>query len=735
MPKHYKFVYPEDKKLFKATVECDIVEVLIPEESWGDPKVDKDLSSIKAGDVRLTVQSSEEKSEIPSFALSVESAIEEFVRLYHADLNADILLKTGKAILAEVPDLDRIVPLAPMVKVLGATVRGFCRIKNELSVSLGDRGNILLQGRMRSGKTSLCDAVTWGLFGVTTPRKAGSTTGSLRADDVVNDEVKECCVSIPIQVGDDIWTIRRTRKRGKSSKIEVLLNDEKWDEQGTLDVQAQIHKIIGMDYDLWRTCVYLGQGSVANFVTDTDKARKELLSRAFGLGMCPSALKLIRKAIKLLDGEKQTLEQKAMFQQGKITTLQQTDYQVDIARWEQDKQNRIQSARNRIDAHKITLNGYQEHLKKKLPWQQEEQLMNQTITELTNQLSKSDSSVRINQIHAQNGAWRAEKDLLARDVNNLRAAYQQLQTGPGQCPTCGQMLPEENKDDHIAEVEEQIQTKTAEIQTFDVRISNLQTELGQITTEGSTATEGLKVQLGESRKRLNDANEALKAIQHIEDLSKSVSADIEKATQEIATIEGSMNPFVERAEKHAQELTVLQTEAETIQKSLTAIYEKQRYQEFWQGGFSAKGLPVLVLRLALQELETHANMFLNELLQGSLRVQLEMTDEDLQIKFFEMNGMEARERTYSQLSGGQRRCVEMAFVPFALSEMIFNRIGVRNPLLIIDELTTHLDVETKPLVCSILQNLNRETILVIDHDQDVQGEFDSVMNMVEGVLS
>lgn len=75
--------------------------------------------------------------------------------------------------------------------------------------------------------------------------------------------------------------------------------------EGVLDQQNLVNNIVGLDFDTWRMCVYLGQGispdvlavdnlqlasqrydagAVSNFVTDADKRRKELLSRALNLG-------------------------------------------------------------------------------------------------------------------------------------------------------------------------------------------------------------------------------------------------------------------------------------------------------------------------------------------------------------------------------------------------------------------------------------------------------------------
>jgi ABC-type lipoprotein export system ATPase subunit len=48
---------------------------------------------------------------------------------------------------------------------------------------------------------------------------------------------------------------------------------------------------------------------------------------------------------------------------------------------------------------------------------------------------------------------------------------------------------------------------------------------------------------------------------------------------------------------------------------------------------------------------------------------------------------------------------------------------------VIDELTTHLDIEAKPVVCELLRELDKERIVVVDHDTTVQGHFDSVIDL------
>jgi hypothetical protein len=57
--------------------------------------------------------------------------------------------------------------------------------------------------------------------------------------------------------------------------------------------------------------------------------------------------------------------------------------------------------------------------------------------------------------------------------------------------------------------------------------------------------------------------------------------------------------------------------------------------------------------------------FLSILLQGKINCTLSMEGDDLQIDFHEFDQVSGklRSRSFTQLSGGQRRCAELAFSP------------------------------------------------------------------------
>jgi hypothetical protein len=71
--------------------------------------------------------------------------------------------------------------------------------------------------------------------------------------------------------------------------------------------------------------------------------------------------------------------------------------------------------------------------------------------------------------------------------------------------------------------------------------------------------------------------------------------------------------------------------------------------------------------------------FLSILLQGRINCTLSMDGDDLQIDFHEFDQVSGklRARSFTQLSGGQRRCAELAFSPVRSSRLAQHLCGAR----------------------------------------------------------
>jgi DNA repair exonuclease SbcCD ATPase subunit len=737
-PKHHRLTFGEawDPKYIG---EHDIVEVHAAPAEIGTPDFAEALTLIPAKDIRPLPLKNGQGDEAPQFALTLDQAIDTWVDNAELEVERAVQIKLlGRELLKQAEGARAIVPCSPYVSIDEVTATNFCAIRGELSFTM-PKGESLIRGPMGVGKTSIMDAMTWCLFGVTSPRKAGSHGASLRADEVVHDDAFQCQVSVYLthQDGGKV-TVTRTKERGKGSRIEIT-----GVEAGISDQQEQIHHALGIDYDLWRTCVYLGQGAVGTFVTDADKRRKGLFDTAFGLNACPGGQRAARDRWKQLGVQVEKLRIDIVGDHKVLEVLRETDYSVQIEQWLKERTDRLSAIRASGEQAAVVVKQCEEHLQQEDHWLQSKEQHEQHIDTLTKSLAKAAPAAQVANLQRDYGAIQAERALVDRDLGAARAELQKhveaRQAGQeAACPTCGRPFEQATAEQHIQELEAKVQSKAQEAKTFDVKLSNVAAKLDTANSQGSAQREGIQVQIGESREALQKCADALNAFVRIKTNRADAERRLHEARAEYAQAEQAPNPYLAKQAEQAERIKTVEAKLLADEAELKGFTSRQQDFAFWDQGFGPKGIPVLVLRAALHELEMYANRFMALLLAGRIYCRLSMEGDDLKILFYEYDEVTgtARERRYEQLSGGQRRCVELAFNPFALSEMIFNRCGVRVSLLVVDELTTHLGQAEKPIICEILRKLDRDSIIVIDHDAAVQGEFDQVFDLsrAEGAL-
>lgn len=737
MPRHHRIFVGDafDPKKVKGN---DIVEVYASPQALQQTEAQDFIDKIRlhVADVRPIALAVKDDIVLPpTFALTLDQAVTRFVEemadeasRHGADLGVETesAIQYGRSILAALPEAKMVTPVSPLVRPLSIEVRNFCAVKGVVTLTLSNQGLVLLKGQVGIGKTALVDALSWCLYGETSPRKAGAHGATFRGDEVVNDDADEA------RVRTHLWTefgevfITRAKRRGKGAVIEVAGGPEL---SGISDTQDIINRIIGLDYDRWRTCVSLGQGAVGNFVTDPDKKRKDLLSAAFGLNACPLALKSVRDRLKPYLLKQSQLRTDVASEQRAYEVLKTVDYESQAKLWDEQREARKSAAVEAGTEAKNVVAECDSKLAQEAQWLAAKEQYDTHVNQLTKALGQGPAG-RVAELEREFGAARAERAVLEAQWGKLKLEYESLSeqyaSNPSMpCPTCNQPMPNVEAEKLVASKAHEIERLVRGMQTFDHRMANATAELQGLRHGTDTHRQTIEAQLGEARSKAEQIGTALSALAQLKVNRADAARRLQDARRLWEVADKEANPFRAKAEQHAKQMQEVQDKLNHFLSVLTEVDKAIALLQFWEVGFGSKGIPVLVLRTALHELEAYANRFLATLLQGQLFCQLAMNDDALEIRWFETKGDKVRERRYEQLSGGQRRCAELAFVPFALSELIFARCGVRVPLLTVDELTTHLGTIQKAQVCELLRGLDRETVIVIDHDASVQAEFDT----------
>jgi len=736
-PRHHRFKLPEEETSFEEVADHDIVELYVPKADIGTAELRQFVKDFPARDVRtLPLPEEEDTDASPAFALTLDDAIDAYVHeaagngVNLAQSDPTALGKLGRAILAEIPEALKVTPMAPEVRVLDVEAHNFCAIGDGIKLSLDKRGLMMLKGPIGVGKTALTDAVTWCLYGQTAPRKAGSHGSTLRGDEVIHDDADEVVVTVHLDVAGKDIQVTRTKVRGKGAKVAIMGTAVP---DGIADQQDLINHIVGMTHSMWRTTVSLGQGAVGNFLTDADKARKELLSAAFGLEACPAALRYVRDRLKPLGMqiEKYTLDADA--DRRVLSELAKTDYTEQSKQWDEQRAVAQDTAQQAGIAAKAQVEECDRLLVEEAKWLETKAQHDTRVEALTKQLVGLGSGNALSKLERERGGIQSERSMIERDhavaVDAAAKLEEALHKGPLPCPTCSKPMDAPVAEKHVVEKHKEAERLQRALRTFDAKLGNVAAKIDAVAKSGSSQREAVETQLADARAALSQVATALNQFVRLKTNKVNAEQRLAEARAAWERDAATQNPWLEKQAGLTQKLADLDQSIHEKDTAVQELADQSKALAFWAEGFSAKGLPVLVLRTALHELETYANRFMGQLLAGKVFCQLAMEGDDLKVLFSENIDGAVHERRYEQLSGGQRRCAELAFSPFALSEMVFNRCGVRVPLLVIDELTTHMGANEKPLVCEILRTLDRDTILVIDHDAAVQGQFDVVYEM------
>jgi len=176
----------------------------------------------------------------------------------------------------------------------------------EASVGLADRGLVLISGENRddssatsngSGKSTISDALSWCLYGITARGASGDEVINLKAG-------KDCSVGVEVRDETDVWTIARFRKHKNfknSLRVQKLeastTGPSTWVDhsKGTDKLtQELVMKIIGCSHEVFCAAVSCGQEAMPDLPGMTDKILKSLVEQAAGTTVLEGAYEIAR---------------------------------------------------------------------------------------------------------------------------------------------------------------------------------------------------------------------------------------------------------------------------------------------------------------------------------------------------------------------------------------------------------------------------------------------------------
>lgn len=263
------------------------------------------------------------------------------------------------------------------MKVISCLLQNFASYKS-LAFNFNDQGLCLIEGPTGSGKSALCDAIPWGLFGRTAKGGAVSEVLSWPGDKVTTAD-------ITLSTGQ---TIHRSRgpKPGDNDLLILSPDGDIYRGKDLLDTQKLINNLLGFDAELYLSGAYFHEFSqTAQFFATTAKNRRALCEQIVDLSLAKKLHFTNAERSKELLINVTSLNSKIFTLRSNITLLKrlQAAEATKVKDWEKARSNKLITLENQCV--------YFDNMK----WAKIDRLEDEYAKELKNDICKECGSIKV----------------------------------------------------------------------------------------------------------------------------------------------------------------------------------------------------------------------------------------------------------------------------------------------------------------------------------------------------
>lgn len=587
-------------------------------------------------------------------------------------------------------------------------IRGFLSFgPDEQVVKLGKRGLVLIEGENRddatvanngSGKSSISEALLWGLY--------GETLRGVSGDEVVNRKAKGGCrveVSFTNDNGESFKVIRHRKDPSEKNRLEFIGGKAGLTANETSVTQSHIIDAVGMDFETFTSAVVFGQGQLKHFASMTDKEMKAVIDKLVGIQQIVDAHKAAKADLIATTQEAKDLEAK------KVDTTSLEGFLKDAER-ERDEWG-----------------GLQAKLIKRLEAAVVPQVSTATLAKQL-QEAKDLSAVAVQDEEAKAKALeKADREVATAlaEASSLERAIAKLTTQTtGMCQTCGADVDAKNVARHRKEMEK------------DLARAN----------EAAAAVSAKRLKARTAR---NEAHDLVKQAADVVDTLKTEMANLVAANTRAKESESRLeearsatNPHEKSVLKFMARIADAEAANTAINKKLKAKWAEAKLKEFVVAMFSDKGAPGLPPLKGL--LVESVAPFLNKklayysrfLTDGAISVEFETTTVLKSGEQRESYTLKAKNRygadAYEGSSGGERRKIDAA-VFFAFQALAASRSAEQIRFSVWDEVFDALDETAQEVMMELLleEKARKDTMLVITQRPELRAYFPRTIKVVK----
>jgi len=555
------------------------------------------------------------------------------------------------------------------------------RYKNFLStgnkfteIQLDRSQSTLIVGQNGAGKSTMLDAISFGLFGK--PHR------NINKPQLVNSiNQKQCVVEVEFSVGNSYFKIVRGIK---PSVFEIWKNDEMINQSSHAKEYQKIleQNILKLTHKSFHQVVVLGSSSFIPFMQLASGHRREVIEDLLDINVFSKMNQLLRERNSELKDQSS-----------------QVAYQFDLIT------EKIKTQKKYIKDVEALNKEYADKIKAEIAELETEQTrLTDENTELGTFIESNSSKVSetLSKLNSKHSTLKEHEHELKSEIKKLVKETKFFE-GNSTCPTCSQDIGDELRQEKITEASASAKSINSKLSSIDEESNKVESDIA-VANKVQAVVTNKQHNLLSNNKRLQQISESLAS-------KRSELGKMQSGGTDLAEAEATLETHVEQKD--------------SLQEQRLLLSEQRSYNEVIGEMLKDTGIKTKIIKQYLPVINKLVNQYL-QILDFFVHFDL---DESFQET---IRSRHRDEFTYDSFSEGEKQRIDLSLL-FTWRQIAKMKNSISTNLLILDEtFDSSLDVDGVENLQKILSSIDDTNVFVISHKGDIlDGKFRSKIEFVK----
>ena len=542
----------------------------------------------------------------------------------------------------------------------------YVRWKNLLStgnhfteIQLDRNSTTLIIGENGSGKSTILDALCFGLFG-----KPFRNINKPQLLNTVN--MSSCLVEVDFKIGTKTFKIIRGIK---PTVFEIYINGKMYNQDANFrDYQKYLEQqILKLNYRSFTQVVILGSSTFIPFMQLKARQRRDVVEDILDIQIFSLMNMLLKQKLKTIQEHQRDANYNLDLTTEKITL--QNKYIQDVKK---NKNKLIKEKTGLIIGNEEEVHNRQKQIQ---------------------ELNKLNEELAFDSTHVEENSKKVQKfkglHATLKEKRSATKKYVDFFMNNDDCPTCEQHIDEIFKDNMI-------ETKKGEYDKFDKGI----TELVEQLKLSEDLQEAIESYIKKIRKNDAEIGNLTYSIKEMEKFNTTLQTEIDQLQSG------------EVSSEDMEKLKKLKKSLKSFEKQQSGLREEQTYAEAARNMLMDTGIKTKIIKQYLPIMNKLINTYLTAMEFYVNFTLNENFEETIKSRYRD-------EFTYASFSEGEKMRIDLALL-FTWRAVAKMKNSTNTNLLILDEIfDSSLDSTGTDEFLKILNTLDGENVFVISHKQDV----------------